>query len=60
MPVVVVQLESSLHGRDPGVFFLNFAGSFFRPLQCGSCCLLCEFCFRTCGGLIKRELQTFF
>ena len=61
MTVAAVQLESSFHGRDPGVFLLTFTYSFFRPLHFGSSCLLCEFCFRThSGGFITRGLETFF
>ena len=61
MTVADVQLESSLQGRDPERSLINFAYSFFRPLRCGSCCLLCEFCFRTrSGGFITRGLETFF
>ena len=61
MTVAAAQLESSLQGRDPGVFLLEFAGDFFRPLPCGSCCLLCEFCFRTRAVcLIPHGLETFF
>ena len=61
MTVAAVQLKSWLQGRDYAVFLLNLAGSFFRPLRCGSCCLLCEFCFRTrSGGFITRGLETFF
>ena len=61
MTVAAVQLESSLLGRDPGVFLLTFTYSFFRPLHYGSCCLPCESCFRTRrGGFITRGLETFF
>ena len=61
MAIAAAQLESSLQGRDPGVFFLTFTYSFIRPLRCGSCCPLCEFCFRPrSGGFITRGLETFF
>ena len=45
MTVAAVHLESSLQGRDLGVFLLTFTCIFFRPLRC---------------GFITRGLETFF